>query len=169
MRQGEVSPDFLEMTRWQFQQASKRILSAINPRKDLIESPRALEKKIINHMEETGDRRLVGALRGRFSERVFLEASDDKKLQILLGWVKPKKRRIVRAKPAVSKWLTVGYKRLIREHEQSIIYYRHKLRELGKKLKPYPVARIRRLEEEFLKEIGWHSGSSKAKDYWWKK
>jgi hypothetical protein len=52
-------------------------------------------------------------------------------------------------------WLILGYKFLINEAEQMIIAYRHELRKLGVKLKPYSSWRIRHGEELFLKEIGW--------------
>lgn len=89
-----------------------------------------------------------------------------------------RKRRIIkREKPRPWRdvqWRILRYKELISEAEQMIVYYRHKIRELGKKLRPYSsgktvgpesAARIRRAEERFLEEIGW----KEEKTYWWKK
>lgn len=144
----------------EFQRISQRVITRFNPKRELISTAQELRQRIEKGMRETGNRRASGFLIGRGPELAIEQAKKGvKSFQELLGWVKPKVRKI-KLKPPVSKWLVVGYKRVITEHERTIIYYRHKLRELGVKLRPYSAAHIRRLEKEYLKEIGWPG--------WWK-
>lgn len=74
------------------------------------------------------------------------------------GMLEGRKRATVEIEkpPAVKEWHIAGLRMLINEYEWLIVYYRHKLRELGARLiEPYPSWRIRRLEEWYLSEIGW--------------
>jgi len=59
-------------------------------------------------------------------------------------------------KPALRKWRITGYKELVSDYEMSIVLARHELRKMGARLvEPYPTWRIRWLEREYLKKIGW--------------
>lgn len=168
-----VSPEF-ELNRREFQQMSQRVIHAFNPKREFIPDAAELRRRIMKGMRETGKRRAWGFVRGGGPEIAVKRANEgERAFQILLGWIKPVKRRIRKVRPSVSKWLTRGYKHLIGEYEWSIIRVRHKLRETGLKLKPYSATRIRRLEEQFLEEIGWkeesNSSSEEKKKYWWQK
>ena len=95
----------------------------------------------------------------------------EKKRSKFQSWIPGgRKRRIKREKPKPwneIQWKIAHYERLITEAEQQIIWYRHKIRELGKKLGPYKKSwRIRTAEQQFLNAIGW---KEEGKTYWWKK
>ena len=161
-----VSPEFL-LNRKEFQKISRRVIHAFNPKREAIPNAAELEKRITKGMRETGNWRAWGFLKGGGHQLAVLRAKEgERAFQVLLGWVKPKVRRI-RPK-RVKKWTAARAKWLIRRHERTIIRYRHELRKLGVKLKPYSARRIRRLEEEFLEDIGW-TGESSEKDYRWKR
>lgn len=95
------SPDFLEMSRREFDEASHRILTKVNPKRELIRNPLELEKKMIKIMSETDNYRLLGALKRGYAQRAFMRlAEGDKFHRIWLGWEQPKlprgKMRIIR-------------------------------------------------------------------------
>lgn len=151
----------------EFQDISKRIIVAFYPKRERIPNAGELRKTITEGMRETGSYRSAGYLKGRGPELVFELAQEEKKwAQVLLGWIKPWQKPVLKVKPPVREWRIVGVRRLIREFEQKIIHYRHELRKLGLKLKPYSAKRIRRLEQEFLSDIGW---KEQKKKYWWAK
>lgn len=149
----------------EFQKISKRVIHRFNPERDYIRNARDLEKRILKGMRETGNYRALGYVKGKGPQlAVQLAAAGEKVYQRLLGWIRPKVRKI---RPVVKRWYIVGYRWLIGEAEQEIIWYRQKLRELGVRLRPFTGARIRFAEKRYMKRVA--RTTSKKKSYWWKR
>jgi hypothetical protein len=143
----------------EWQALCQRVILAFNPNKECIPTAFELRRRIKQGMSATGNMRAFGFLRGGGPELIFRDAIEGKLFaQKILGWIKPWEKRPFIVKPAVKKWLAPGYRHLITSYEWSIVLTRQKLRELGVRLKPYSSLRIRKMEEQYLREIGWKLG-----------